>query len=108
MQLMGSGLSTSGTASSDIFVNNSEDEVTLFAQGTWGGTEATLILYVSPSQNGTYDAVKQDGADVELSSSNNMLGLTIPGGVFFKVVATGGVGDSLNAYVGGNGVHRVG
>lgn len=107
MLLMGEGLSTGGTASSDVYVNNAEDYVTLLAQGDWGSPEATLILHAAPASDGTFVAIKQDNADLELSSGHNMLGLTIPGGVYFKVVATGGTDDSLNVYVGGNSVHKV-
>lgn len=107
MLLMGEGLSTGGTASSDVYVNNAEDYVTMLADGTWGSSEATLIFYAGPTSDGPFVAIKQDNADVELSSGHNMLSLTLVGGVYFKVVATGGTGDSLNVYVGGNSVHKV-
>ena len=107
MRLLHSAL-TSGASS--VFENNDFETLTIHARGTadegdWGDpSEVTLDLQISPDGILPYVDLYQDGAVLSLTSTNNVLSLTPPGGVFLRLNANGGESYSVDIYVGGAGV----
>ena len=92
---------------SNAFMNNDADYVTITAAGNWGdGSAAELKIQVSPDPSAiSYYDLYQSGSLVKLTATANLRGMNIPGGLAVRVVETTSTPNTdLDIYVGGPGL----